>query len=46
MYDQAGKQLVWSGAATKTIDPGANQEKNEKNLDKSMKKLFKDYPPK
>ena len=46
MYHQAGKQLVWSGSATKTIDPGASQEKNEKNLDKSMKKLFKDYPPK
>ena len=46
MYDQAGKQLVWSGSATKTIDPGNNQEKNEKNLEKSMTKLFKDYPPK
>jgi hypothetical protein len=29
MYDQAGKQLVWSGKSTKTIDPGKNQEKPE-----------------
>jgi hypothetical protein len=46
MYDQAGKQLVWSGAATKTVDSGKDQEKTEKSLDKSMKKLFKDFPPK
>ncbi len=46
MYDPATKQLVWSGTATKTLDPSSNQEKNEKNLDKAMAKLFKNYPPK
>ena len=46
MYDQAGKQLVWSGRATKTIDPGKNQEKNQKDLDKAMEKVLKDFPPK
>ncbi len=46
MYDQAGKQLVWSGKSTKTLDPGKNQEKNQKNLDKAMEKLLKDFPPK
>jgi len=46
MYDPATKQLVWSGHATKTIDPKSSQEKNQKNLDKSMQKLLKDYPPK
>lgn len=46
LYDPATKQLVWSGQATKTLDPSNNQQKNEKNLDKSMAKLFKNYPPK
>jgi len=46
LYDPATKQLVWTGNATKTIDPGSNQEKNQKNLDKAMQKLLKNYPPK
>jgi len=45
MYDPATKQLVWTGRATKTIDPNSNQEKNQKNLDKAMAKLLKHYPP-
>ena len=46
MYDPEKKQLVWTGTATKTIDPSSNQEKNQKNLDKAMQKLLKNYPPK
>jgi len=46
MYDPATKQLVWTGNATKTIDPSSNQEKNQKNLNKAMQKLLKDFPPK
>ncbi|HXY49023.1 MAG TPA: DUF4136 domain-containing protein [Terriglobales bacterium] len=46
MYDPATKQLVWTGSATKTIDPSSNQEKNQKNLNKAMQKLMKDFPPK
>lgn len=46
MYDPTAKQLVWTGTATKTIDPSSNQEKNQKNLNKAMQKLLKDYPPK
>jgi len=45
MYDSKAKQLVWTGSATKTIDPSSNQEKNQKNLDKAMEKLLKNYPP-
>lgn len=44
MYDPATKQLVWTGRATKTLDPSSNQEKNQKNLDKAMAKLLKHYP--
>jgi hypothetical protein len=46
MYDPSTKQLVWTGRATKTIDPNASQEKRQKNLDKAMQKLLKNYPPK
>jgi Domain of unknown function (DUF4136) len=46
MYDHAAKKLVWQGTATKTINPSKNQEKNQKNLDKAMQKLLKDFPPK
>ena len=46
MYDPTTKQLVWQGTATKTISPGGNQEKNEKNLNKAMEKLLKGFPPK
>ena len=46
MYDPSTKQLVWTGNATKTIDPSSNQEKNQKSLDKAMQKLLKNYPPK
>lgn len=46
MYDPSTKQLVWTGNATKTIDPSSNQEKNQKNLNKAMQKLLKNYPPK
>ena len=45
IYDPAAKQLVWIGAASKTVDPGKNQEKNRKNLDKATQKLLKDFPP-
>ena len=46
MYDPTTKQLVWTGNATKTIDPSSNQEKNQKSLNKAMAKLLKNYPPK
>jgi hypothetical protein len=46
MYDPATKQLVWSGRATKTLDPKATQEKKQKNLDNAMAKLLKNFPPK
>lgn len=44
MYDPSTKQLVWTGRVTKTLDPGANQGKRQKNLDKAMQKLLKNFP--
>ncbi len=45
LYDPARKQLVWRGDATKTLDPKKDPDKNYKNLQKAMAKLFKNYPP-
>jgi hypothetical protein len=45
IYDPTTKQLVWTGTATKTLNPSSNQEKNQKDLDKAMAKLLKNYPP-
>jgi Domain of unknown function (DUF4136) len=45
MYDPKTKQLVWTGTASKTLNPSSNQEKNQKNLDNAMAKLLKNYPP-
>jgi hypothetical protein len=46
MYDVAKKEMVWRGTASKTIDPKAKPEKQQKNLAKAVEKLLKNYPPK
>jgi Domain of unknown function (DUF4136) len=46
MYDPETKQLVWTGTATKTLDPSSNPQKNQQRLEKAMAKLLKNYPPK
>ena len=45
MYDSANRDLVWRGVASKTLDPKAKPEKQQKNLTKAVKKLLKNYPP-
>jgi hypothetical protein len=45
MYESAKKDLVWRGTASKTIDPKAKPEKQQKNLAKAVNKLLKNYPP-
>jgi len=45
MYDSANRDLVWRGVASKTINPKAKPEKQEKNLKKAVAKLLKNYPP-
>jgi Domain of unknown function (DUF4136) len=46
MYDSANKDLVWRGLGSKTLDPKAKPEKQEKNLKKAVAKILKNYPPK
>ena len=45
MYDAAKKELIWRGTASKTLDPKAKPEKQQKNLGKAVAKLLKNYPP-
>ena len=46
MYDSNNHTLVWRGLASKTIDAKAKPDKQQKNLDKAVAKLMKNYPPK
>jgi hypothetical protein len=43
MYDAHNKQLIWRGSAEDTLSDKA--EKNEKELDNGVVKMFKDFPP-
>jgi hypothetical protein len=42
LYDAKTKQLIWRGSAEDTVSN--NAEKNEKNLDKGVAKMFKKFP--
>jgi Domain of unknown function (DUF4136) len=44
-YDPARKQLVWRGHAAKSLELNKDPDKNYRNLQKAMVKLFKNYPP-
>jgi hypothetical protein len=43
LYDAKTKQLIWRGSTQGTVSDKA--EKNEKNLNKGVAKMFKDFPP-
>src|SRR6266853_120209 len=43
IYDAKNKQLIWRGSAEDTLSSKA--DKNEKNLDKGVAKMFKKFPP-
>jgi len=45
MYDAGKHDLVWRGEATKTLNTKAKPAKVQKNLDKAVAKLLKNYPP-
>ena len=45
LYDPARKQLVWRGDASKSTDVKKDPDKNYRNLQKAMAKLFRTYPP-
>jgi hypothetical protein len=43
LYDGKTKQLIWRGSAEDMLSDKA--EKNEKNMDKGVAKMFKSFPP-
>jgi hypothetical protein len=43
LFDTKTKQLIWRGAASDTLSN--NSDKNIKNLDKGVDKMFKNFPP-
>jgi Domain of unknown function (DUF4136) len=45
MYKPADKSLIWRGTVSKTLDPKAKPDKQQKNLNKAISKLLKNYPP-
>ena len=45
IYDVGSKQQIWRGEASKTLGSGKDPNKVQKNLDKAMAKMFKNYPP-
>lgn len=45
IYDVATKKQIWRGEASKTLKQNQKPEKLQKNLNKAMAKLLKNYPP-
>jgi Domain of unknown function (DUF4136) len=45
IYNSAKKELVWRGIVSKVLDPMAKPEKRQQNIEKSVAKLLKNYPP-
>jgi hypothetical protein len=45
IYAASAKSLIWRGMASKTIDQTAKPEKQQKNLNKAVAKMLKNYPP-
>jgi len=43
LFDRKTKQLIWRGASSDTLSN--NSDKNIKNLDKGVDKMFKHFPP-
>ena len=43
LYDAKTKQLLWRGSSSDTLSNNSN--KNIKNLDKGVEKMFKKFPP-
>jgi Domain of unknown function (DUF4136) len=43
LYDAKTKTLIWRGSASDTLSNNSN--KNIKNLDKGVEKMFKQFPP-
>jgi len=43
--DAGTRELVWRGAATRTLDPNANQEQRGRTINEAVAGLLKSWPP-
>jgi Domain of unknown function (DUF4136) len=46
IIDARTRTIVWRGTAVKDVDAKTSPEKRDKNVNKAVEKLFKNYPPK
>jgi hypothetical protein len=46
IYNSSAKKLVWTGSATKTLDPNSSPEQRKNSIDKAAQNLLMNYPPK
>jgi hypothetical protein len=44
MFDTASKNLIWRANSSDALS--GNPEKNAKNMDKEVQKMFQHFPPK
>jgi hypothetical protein len=44
VFDANSKELMWRGTSDQELSN--NSDKNTKNMDKDIDKMFKDFPPK
>ena len=45
MYDSKNHSLAWRGVVSKTIDPEATPDRQQKNLARAVTKLLEHFPP-
>ena len=46
LFDIAGKQMVWQGVGTKTLDTGdRSPEERAQNINEAVAKIMEDFPP-
>lgn len=45
MYDAASKKLIWRGVVHKAFDAEAKPGDKQKQMDKAVERLLKNYPP-
>ena len=45
LYDAKTETLLWRGVARKGVDPEASPEKRDREVNKTVQKLFKNFPP-
>jgi len=45
MFDPDAERLVWRGSAAKILDIKKDPDKNYRDLENAMAKLFRNYPP-